>query len=118
MTKYISVEHELFQNLLNLVPGQTLMSWNGLGLAHYVAHKVPGKPIRASLHHTHLNGQRLDNSTVREHELFQNLLNLLPRQTLISHGMVSALPITFWVRCQACPNWLVWHLTQHKGQGL
>ncbi len=115
MTK-ISVEHDFIQKLLNLLP-KTLMSWNSLALAHYVAHKVPGKPIRSSLHHTHFNGQRRDNSTVREHELFQNLLNLLPRQTLMSwnglslaHYILGALP--------SFPNWLAWHITQHKGQGL
>jgi hypothetical protein len=112
----ISVEHDFIQKLLNLLP-KTLMSWNSLALAHYVAHKVPGKPIRSSLHHTHFNGQRRDNSTVREHELFQNLLNLLPRQTLMSwnglslaHYILGALP--------SFPNWLAWHITQHKGQGL
>jgi hypothetical protein len=43
MVTKISVEHDFIQKLLNLLP-KTLMSWNSLALAHYVAHKLPGKP--------------------------------------------------------------------------
>jgi hypothetical protein len=117
MVSKISVEHDFIQKLLDLLP-KTLMSWKSLALAHYVAHKVPGKPIlgQACVIPT-LMGRGLTIPQYMSMNCFK-LVESIAQADINVMESSRPCPITFWVCCQACPNWLVWHLTQHKDQGL